>query len=440
MLAAGTVALRPSLARANPAALALAGGKPAVTMSVKERLPIYKWPQYEQAEKDALQAAMDCDSGSIYHYLAELEAKWKKYNQVPFCKSHMNGTSAATSIYFALTRQFKPGTEILVPSYTFFGAVLPMRLFGFVPVFVDVNPKTATLCPNHARKVITSKCRAIMGMHSWGLPCEMDHINDFAKEKGLVVIEDCAHAHGASMQGKMVGNWSDMALYSFQATKVLPGIEGGMGIYHKREDFERATVFGHYEVCGQYVAGTPTAAGALSPKSEYRRYTGTGLCMKLRMHPLAAVLIMKQLEKLDKQNETINSQVRKLNDRICQLPGLSEPVCRPDQKRVYYSTNMLFLDEAKAGMSRAAVVKALQAEGVAASLGSYPENHLNTVYSEAQWWHHKPNLPKVLPGCQEVNSRAINVALFRRDAPALLEQYAQAFEKVWAHRDRVAKG
>ena len=148
---------------------------------------------------------------------------------------------------------------------------------------------------------------------------------------------------------------------------------------------------------------------------------------------------MRQLENLDRQNTIINSQVRKLNDRILHLPGLSEPVCRPDQKRVYYSTNMLFVDEAKAGMSRANIVKALQAEGVSVGIGSYPENHQYTVYKEAQWWHHQPNVPAVLKGCKEVNSRAINVALFRRDAPQLVEQYAKAFEKVWAHRDRVAK-
>ena len=440
LLAAGAAVVRPSLARANPEALAVAGGKPAVTFPVKEHGEIFRWPQYGQAEKEALKAAIDSsDSGSFYRYLGELEAKWKKYNQVPFCKSHMNGTSALTSMYFALTRRFKPGTEIMVPSYTFFGAILPMRFFGFVPVFVDLNPKTATLSVEHARKVYTPKCKAIMGMHSWGLPCEMDHINDFAKEKGLVVLEDCAHAHGAMHQGKMVGNWSDLAIYSFQGTKVLPGIEGGMGIYKTREDFERATAFGHYEVCGKYVAGSPYAANALAPNSDYRRYTGTGLGLKLRMHPLAAVLIMRQMQDLDKQNETINSQVRAINDRVCQLPGLTEPVCRPDQKRVYYNTNMLFVDEKKAGMTRAQVVKALQAEGVSVGAGDYPENHKYTVYKEAHWWHHKPNVPEVLDGCKEVNSKAINVALFRRDAPELVQQYIKAFEKVWSQRERVAK-
>ncbi|NUP98974.1 MAG: DegT/DnrJ/EryC1/StrS family aminotransferase [Armatimonadetes bacterium] len=388
----------------------------------------------------ALKAAIDSsDAGNIYRYLPDLEAKWKEYNQVPFCKSHMNGTSALTSMYFALTRDYPPGTEIMVPSYTFFGAILPMRFFGFVPVFVDINPKTATLSVEHAKKVWNPKCRAIMGMHSWGLPCEMDLINDFAKEKGLDVLEDCAHAHGAMHQGKMVGNWSRMAIYSFQATKVLPGIEGGMGIYQTREDFERAAAFGHYEVCGQYVAGSPYAANALAPESDYRRYQGTGLGMKLRMHPLAAVLILQQMEDLAKQNEVINSQVRRINDHVCQLPGLSEPVCRPDQKRVYYSTNMLFVDEKKAGMSRAAVIKALQAEGVSVGAGAYPENHKYAVYAEPQWWHHKLDVPAVLEGCEEVNAKAINVALFRREVPELVAQYIKAFEKVWGQRDQVAK-
>ena len=126
--------------------------------------------------------------------------------------------------------------------------------------------------------------------------------------------------------------------------------------------------------------------------------------MKLRMHPLAAVLILKQMETLDARNAMINRQVRQINDRICQLPGLSEPVCRSDQQRVYYSTNMLFIDEAKAGMSRATLIKALQAEGVSASSGSYPENHKYTIYREPQWWHHAPDVPNVLAGCQEVNA------------------------------------
>jgi perosamine synthetase len=441
-MAAGMTMMGSANSRAadtNPEALAVDGGKPAVTIPAKERAAVHKWPQYGDAEKEALKAAIDLDAEQIYQYLPELEKKWKAFNQVPFCKSHCNGTGAMEANYFALTPDLPPGTEIMVPSYHFFGAITPMRFFGYVPVFVDVNPRTATIDVEHAKKVLTPKTKAIMAMHSWGLPSEMDHVNDFAKEHGLIVIEDCAHAHGASIQGKKVGNWSRLAFYSFQCSKTLPGIEGGMGIYQSRDDYERAATFGHYEVCGKYIAGSPYAPGALSEDSPYRKYVGTGLGPKLRMHPLAAVLILKQLEGLDDRNALIRRQVRKLNDRICQLPGLSEPVCRSDIERVYYHANVLFLDPAKAGMSREALVKALQAEGVAASVFEYPENHKYAIYAEPQWWHHAPEIPKLLPGGKEVNSRAFIVTLFRQESPELVEQYAKAFEKVWAHRQKLAQ-
>jgi dTDP-4-amino-4,6-dideoxygalactose transaminase len=424
-------------ADAKQEVLAIRGGSRTVTCTPAQRAAAFKWPSYAEAEKAAVKAALDCDAGSIYAFGPKLEAQWRAYNQVPFAKTHMNGTSALLSMFFAL--DLPPGSEIMVPSYTFFGAVVPMRFFGYVPVFVDINPRTATLDVEHAKRVITPKCRAIMAMHSWGLPCEMDHINDFAKEHDLSVLEDCAHAHGASMQGKKVGCWSRMAEYSFQASKVLPGIEGGMGVYQNRKDFERAAAFGHYEVCGQYIAGSPNAPGTLSQDSPYQRYAGTGLGLKLRMHPLAAVLILKQMETLDARNALIRRQVRQLNDRICQLPGLSEPVCRKDQERVYYDRNLLFLDEKKAGMSRDSVIKALDAEGVSVSGGAYPENHKYVIYAEPQWWHHPPQVPKTLAGCEEVNARALSVGLIRDENPEMVEQFAKGFEKVWAHRDEVAK-
>jgi dTDP-4-amino-4,6-dideoxygalactose transaminase len=424
-----------SATAAKSETLAVSGGKPAVTYPAKKQRNVFTWPQYGPKEKKAIMAALDLDQSGFYNALPELEIKWQKFNQVPFAKTHMNGTSALLSMYFAMN--LPPGSEIMVPSYTFFGTITTMRFFGCVPVFVDINPRTATFDLEHAKKVLNPRVRAMVPMHSWGLPCEMDHICDFAKEHGLDVLEDCAHAHGASMQGKKVGSWGRMGIYSFQSTKPLPGIEGGMGVYQKRADYERATILGHYEAATG--SGAPLHGVGLAAHSPYQAYYGTGLGLKLRMHPLAATLILKRLEDVDQRNASTRAQVRTLNDRICQLPGLSEPVCRSDQERVYYSTNMLFLDEAKAGMSRAAVVKALAAEGVSIGAGDYPENHKCKIYSEPQWWHHPINVPKVLLGCKEVNSRALNVGLFHQDAPELGEQYAKAFEKVWAHRDAVAK-
>lgn len=422
-IAAGAMLSPGSTAQAAET-LALKGGKSVVTLPKDQVTEIVKWPQYEPADRDAIVEILSQEDGRMYDHLPALDKEWCEFNGVPYARAHCNGTGALTTMYF--TCDFPPGSEIMVPSYTFYGTIIPMRFFGYVPIFIDIDPKTACFDVEDARRKLTPRTKAVVPMHSWGLPCEMDKINAFAKEHGLLVLEDVAHAHGASMQGKKLGAWGDMAIFSFQATKPLPGIEGGMGTYQTREQYERAVTFMEYK-----------APAELPKDSPYRKYAGTAFGFKFRIHPLAAALVRRQLGVIDRRNDIIFKQVRTLNDRICKLPGISEPYCRPDQQRVYYSNNIIFLDEAAAGISREAMVKALKAEGVLCESGAYPEQHKNAVYQEEQWWHHKPTIVE-LPGTTNVNNRAVNVRLARRESPELIEQYARAFEKVWAHRKELA--
>ena len=142
-----------------------------------------------------------------------------------------------------------------------------MRFFGCVPIFIDIDPKTATFDLEDAKRKLTPRTRAVVPMHSWGLPCQMDIISDWAKEKGLIVLEDAAHAHGASMQGKKMGTWGVMGIYSFQASKVMPCVEGGMGMYQTREYFERATAFGHYDLTRPNSPRTARYSPTMAPAS-----------------------------------------------------------------------------------------------------------------------------------------------------------------------------
>ncbi|HNR34877.1 MAG TPA: DegT/DnrJ/EryC1/StrS family aminotransferase, partial [Candidatus Hydrogenedentes bacterium] len=228
------------------------------------------------------------------------------------------------------------------------------------------------------------------------------------------------------LKGKYTGSWSRMAIYSFQATKPLPSIEGGLGVYQNREDFERATAFGNYDMPG------------IPADSPYMKYKGSGLGLKFRMHPFAAALARCQLKGLEERNEAGAKQVRQLNDALLQLPGLSEQTSgRKDVQRLYYSWNMLFIDEAEAGMTREAAVKALAAEGVRASALSYTLQHKLAIYAEDEWWHHKPAIPE-LPGSEKANATALALPYFTTEVPELVEQYVKAFEKVWAHRKELA--
>lgn len=415
-----------SAAAAAPAAggayretLALKGGQKAVTYSPARASALSNWPRYGAAEKKALHELID--SGRFYQEIPLFEKEWQDYTGAEFVKAHMNGTSAITSMYFAL--DLPPGSEVMVPSYTFFSPCLALRFFGLVPVFIDIDPKTATFDLEDAKRKLTPRTKAIEVMHSWGLPCEMDSISAWAREKGLILLEDAAHAHGASMHGRKMGTFGDMAIYSYQLSKVMPSVEGGMGMYKTREHYERAAAFGHYEDPVKFAADSPM-----------RAYEGTGFGQKYRMHPLAAAIARVQLRSLDERNAVARKNVKALNARLLQLEGVAEPRLLPGQERAYYSGNMLLVDFAKVGVARDNILNALKAEGVAVSFWDYPEQHKLKIYSEAKWWHHPPTIPASMPGNAWVNANHLFVRCQYGEAPELIEQYAKAFEKVWAHR------
>ena len=417
-LAAGLYLARPSIAGAAET-LAVNGGKKAVTASAGGST---SWPLFGDEERKAVDAVV---SKPGYSEIGAFEEEWKEHFKPPYCKSHMNGTSALTSALFGLN--LPAGSEILVPSLDPWFGILPMRFFGLVPVFVDSNPRTLNFDLEDAKKRLTKNTKAIEVVHLFGLPCDMEAICDFAKEKGLLILEDCAHAHNASINGKYVGNWGQIGAFSCQGSKVLPAIEGGMANYENREYYERSATFGHY--------GAP---GKFPDDSEYKKY-GTGLGLKLRMHPMGAALARCQLKKLDEQTEMEREQQHSLHSRICQLPGLIQPTIPPGVKRVYWRWSNLFIDPAKAGMSRDVAIKALKAEGVAAGTLNYSVSHRDTVFNEPDWWHHPPVIPDRLPGLDEALANGISLPRFTKPVPELIDQYVKAFEKVWAHRAELGK-
>ena len=237
----------------------------------------------------------------------------------------------------------------------------------------------------------------------------------------------CAWAQNASINGKYVGNWGQIGAFSCKGSKMVPAIEGGIANYENREYYERATTFGHYECPGQFPS-----------TSKYRKY-GTGLGLKLRIHPMGAALARCQLRILDRQTEMERQQAHSLNSRLCQLPGISEQAAGPGVKRVYWRCNALFIDPAKAGMSRDAAVRALKAEGVAISNLSYSISHRDAAFKEPEWWHNPPVIPDQLPGLDEAMRTGISLPRFTKPVPELIDQYVAAFEKVWAHRAALGK-
>src|SRR6476620_8643952 len=134
-----------------------------------------------------------------------------------------------TALYFILkAMDFPPGSEIIVPAFTFWVVPEITRVAGLTPVFADIDPATFTLCPGAVERAITPRTRAVLPTHLYGLACDMNPILELARRHDLKVIEDCAHSLGATYDGRMVGTLGDASFFSFQAFKPLNTYGGGL--------------------------------------------------------------------------------------------------------------------------------------------------------------------------------------------------------------------
>src|SRR5436853_305944 len=152
-----------------------------------------------------------------------------------------SGTAIATSYgrmaFFHIlgALNLPPGSEIILPALTFWVIPELARVAGLRPVFADIDRDTFTLDPASFERAITPRTRAVVPTHLYGLPCDMDPILAIARRHGLAVIEDCAHALGATYRGQQVGTFGDGALFSFQTLKPLNAFGGGMALVRDPE-------------------------------------------------------------------------------------------------------------------------------------------------------------------------------------------------------------
>src|SRR5262245_39902818 len=133
------------------------------------------------------------------------------------------------ALYFILKAiDVPPGSEVIVPAFTFWVVPEIVRVAGLTPVFADIDPATFTLSPSAVERAITPRTRAVLPTHLYGMSCDMDPILEIARRHHLKVIEDCAHSLGATYKGRMVGTLGDASFFSFQAFKPLNTFGGGL--------------------------------------------------------------------------------------------------------------------------------------------------------------------------------------------------------------------
>jgi len=385
--------------------LAIDGGEKAITLDQTEA---NKWPPLGEEEFAAVKRVMQMPD--FYEEAYTLEEEFKDYIGSRYALAHNNGTAAIHAAFFALG--IGPGDEVITPSYTYWATCMPILTWGGIPVFAEVDPETCNIDPEDIKRRITSRTKAIIVVHLWGLPCEMDEIMEIARRYNLKVIEDAAHAHGAEYKGKKVGAIGDIGCFSFQASKLMVGIEGGMLVTNNQGYYERAMALGHYRRLNN-----------LPSESFYRKYYATCFGFKYRIHPLAAAIARVQLKHLDERNKKRNENIEYLDAKLDDLPGIRTFKTPSYMKRVYYQHEIV-LEEEKLRVSKEKVIEALRAEGAEVSGERYPLQHQQPIYKEK-------NIPvEPLPVTERIRDKILSLPTFPQADFDLLDQYAEAFRKV----------
>ena len=159
-------------------------------------------------------------------FIQAFEQKWAQYCGMDYGVAVCNGTAALEAAMACLDLQ--PGDEVILPTFTIISCALAVIEAGATPVLVDSNPRTWCMDVQQAAEKISPRTRAIMPVHIYGHPVEMQPILELAEKHGLSIIEDAAEAHGAEYKGRKAGSFGDMSCFSFYANKIITTGEGGM--------------------------------------------------------------------------------------------------------------------------------------------------------------------------------------------------------------------
>lgn len=242
-------------------------------------IPVYQ-PYMQGREKEYVNQCLDSTwISSKGEFINKFEGEFSRFIKAPYVTNVVNGTVALHLAILALGLQ--PGDEIIVPSFTYIASVNMIVAAGAVPVFVDSIEETLNLDPADVKRKITAKTKAVMAVHLYGLPCDMDALMTICTEHKLYLIEDCAEAFGALYKGQHVGTFGDVATFSFFGNKTITTGEGGMVVTKTQELLQRA-----YHLKTQGV-------------SSEREYWHDEIAYNYRMTNIAAAIGLAQLEQAD---------------------------------------------------------------------------------------------------------------------------------------------
>jgi len=256
------------------------GGQPVLDIPH----PHYRWPAVTAELEDAVRAQLyrslsDRDACGV---IGEFETAFARFVGARHAVSFASGTSAIHAM--SRIAGLRPGDAIIAPAYTFLATASPFAYDGIEVRFADANAYGNVTAATLAEQ-LTPAVRAVIVTHMWGNPCPMTEIVEFCRTHGLLLLEDCSHAHFASWRGRRVGTFGDMAVFSTNQKAITTG-EGGVLVTDNDRYRELALLFGHYNKRCQ---------AEIDRSAEYYPFAFTGMGLKHRITTLGAAIGVQQL-------------------------------------------------------------------------------------------------------------------------------------------------
>lgn len=278
---------------------------------------------------DALRSGWISSAGE---YLDRFEKAFAKWCGVEYGVACSSGTAALHLACAALG--IGSGDEVILSNFTLAACANMVILAGARPVFVDADPKTWCMDAARIEPRITPRTKAIMAVHMYGHPCDMERISDVARRRGLAVIEDCAEAHGAEFGNRKVGTIGDVGCFSFYGNKILTTGEGGMLVTARKDVAERARLLRNQAF-------------------EEPRFVHHSFGFNYRLTNLQAAMGLAQCETLDRKVEAKRNIAAAYTRRLRGQRDITLPYEAPGCKSVYWMYGVLLGDSFGPDKSRA---------------------------------------------------------------------------------------
>ncbi len=332
--------------------LAIDGGEKACPQ------PLPSWPVYGDDEIAAVSAVLR--SGKVNQwagrYVEDFEKAFARAFAQPHAVAVANGSLALELALIAAG--IGPGDEVIVTPRSFIASASCVVMRGATPVFADVHMQTQNITAQSIEAVMTERSRAVIPVHLNGYPCDMPAIMDLAESRSLYVIEDCAQAHGAEIDGKPVGSFGNAAAFSFCQDKIMStGGEGGMVLFRDKNDWRRAWSFKDhgksYDIVhfGQHPPGF--------------RWLHNDFGSNWRMTEMQAAIGLKQLEKLPQWHVKRRAIAKRLSQCLSRYDEIEIPPGNERFEHAWYRFSFQ-VDEKnlKTDWDHIYLMNAISAEGV----------------------------------------------------------------------------